>query len=317
MVRYAVHRIGQALLVILLAYAVVFVAVQLLPSDPVTIFLSTDATPDPATIAAMKAQYGYDQPMAVQFVGQLAGLVTGDFGYSLSAGQPVLERIGGVIGSTLALAGGAFVAAAVISFTLVTAASLLRTRWVRAVLAALPPLFAAVPVFWLGLVALQVLSFQLGVMSVFPNDSFLSLAVPVVLLGVYVSAPIAQVLFKSVEQTYHQPFVDILRAKGASEIRIYFGHILKSSVAPALTVMAMAVGTLLAGSIITETVFSRSGLGNVVLQAVTAQDIPLIQGLVLLTAAVFVAVNLVVDLIHPVLDPRVLRARPAVSGRSR
>jgi peptide/nickel transport system permease protein len=316
MVRYALGRIGQALIVIWLAYTVVFLAVQLLPSDPVTIFLSADAAPDPAVVAAMKAQYGYDQPLIVQYLGQLGGLFVGDFGYALSAGQPVMERIGGVIGSTLELAGWAFVAAVLMSFVLVTLASLIRVRWVRAVLEALPPLFSAVPVFWIGLIALQVLSFQLGVMSIFPDGSFLSLLVPVVLLGTYVSAPIAQVLFKAVEQTYRLPFVDVLRAKGATEPRIYFGHILKNAVAPAFTVMAMAVGALLAGSVITETVFSRSGLGQVVLQGVTVQDIPLVQGLVLLTAAAFVVFNLIVDLLHPVLDPRVLIARPATSGRS-
>lgn len=317
MTRYALGRLGQALVVIWLAYTLVFVAVQLLPSDPVTIFLSADAVPDPGVVAAMQAHYGYDQPMIVQYFSQLAGLFTGDFGYALSAGQPVMERIGSVIGSTLELAGWAFLAAVVISFALVTLASLTRVRWVRAVLESLPALFSAVPVFWIGLIALQVLSFQLGVMSIFPDGSFLSLFVPVVLLGIYVSAPIAQVLFKSVEQTYRLPFVDVLRAKGASEPRIFFGHILKNAVAPAFTVMAMAMGALLVGSVITETVFSRSGLGQVVLQGVTVQDIPLIQGLVLLTAAAFVLFNLIVDLLHPVLDPRVLPTRPATSGRSR
>lgn len=317
MARYALGRVGQALIVIWLAYTVVFLSVQLLPSDPVTIFLSADAAPDPAVVAAMQAQYGYDQPLIVQYLGQLAGLFVGDFGYALSAGQPVVERIGGVIGSTLELAGWAFVFAVVLSFVLVSVASLVKVRWVRAVLEALPPLFSSVPVFWVGLIALQVLSFQLGVMSIFPDGSFLSLAVPVVLLGAYVSAPIAQVLFKAVEQTYAQPFVDVLRAKGASETRIFFAHILKNSVAPAFTVMAMAVGALLAGSVITETVFSRSGLGQIVLQGVTAQDIPLVQGLVLITATAFVVFNLIVDLLHPLLDPRVLKAHPAAAGRTR
>ena len=108
MAAYIARRIGQALLVIWLAYTLVFLAVQLLPNDPVTIFLSADAATDPATIAAMKAQYGYDQPLLVQYTSQLAGLFRGDFGYSLASGQPVAERIGAVVGSTLLLATSAF-----------------------------------------------------------------------------------------------------------------------------------------------------------------------------------------------------------------
>lgn len=308
MAAYIARRVGQALLVVWLAYTLVFLAVQLLPNDPVTIFLSADAAADPATIAAMKAQYGYDQPLIVQYLAQLAGLPRGDVGYSLASGQPVAERIGSVIGSTLALAASAFVVAVVLAVALAAAATLARQGWLKRLILNLPPLFAAVPVFWLGLVLLQVLSIQLGVMSLFPDGSFAALAVPVVVLAVHVSAPIAQVLLKSLDHVYAQPFVDVLRAKGASPAWIFYRHALKNAAAPAMTISGITVGTLLAGSVITETVFARSGLGQVVLQAVTAQDVPLVQGLVLLTATAFVAVNLMVDLVYPLLDPRILKS---------
>ncbi|MGL3804476.1 ABC transporter permease [Paeniglutamicibacter sp. R2-26] len=308
MAAYIARRLGQALLVIWLAYTLVFLAVQLLPNDPVTIFLSADSAATPETIAAMKAQYGYDQPLAVQYLSQLAGLFRGDFGYSLASGQPVAERIGAVAGSTLALASSAFVAAAALAVLLVASATLARRAWSRRLLVNLPPLFAAVPVFWLGLVLLQLLSIRLGVMSLFPDGSFASLAVPVLVLAVHVSAPIAQVLLKSTDNVYAQPFVDVLRAKGASRSWIFFRHALKNAAAPAMAISGITVGTLLAGSVITETVFARSGLGQVVLQAVTAQDVALVQGLVLLTATAFVVVNLIVDLLHPLLDPRILKS---------
>jgi len=244
----------------------------------------------------------------VQYLSQLAGLVRGDVGYSLASGQPVAERIGSVIGSTLALAGTAFATAVVLAVALAAAATLARRGWLKRLILNLPPLFAAVPVFWLGLVLLQLLSIQLGVMSLFPDGSFASLAVPVLVLAVHVSAPIAQVLLKSLDHVYAQPFVDVLRAKGASPAWIFYRHALKNAAAPAMTISGITVGTLLAGSVITETVFARSGLGQVVLQAVTAQDVPLVQGLVLLTATAFVAVNLVVDLVYPLLDPRILKS---------
>ena len=298
---------GQALLVIWLAYTLIFLAVQLLPSDPVTIFLTTDSAVDQSAIDTMKSQYGYDQPLPVQYFQQLLALLQGNFGYSLSAGEPVTERIGGAIGSTLALAGSALAVAAGIALAVAAAATLAPSSFLRRALANLPPLFSAVPVFWLGLVLLEVLSIRLGVLSLFPDGSFLSLAVPVLVLAIHVSAPMAQVLLKSIEQVYRQPFIDVLRAKGASPSWIFYRHGLKNAAAPALTILGITVGTLFAGSVITETVFARAGLGSVVLQAVTAQDVPLVQGLVLLTATVFVAVNLLVDLAHPLLDPRILK----------
>ncbi|WAP51421.1 ABC transporter permease [Arthrobacter sp. ATA002] len=197
MARYLVHRIGQALLVIWLAYTLVFLAVQLLPSDPVTIFLTSDSAVDQAAVDAMKKQYGYDQPLLVQYVQQFAALLRGDAGFSLTSGEPVTERIGGAVGSTLALAGAALGTAVVLALTVVAAASLAPSPVLRRVLVNLPPLFSAVPVFWLGLVLLELLSIRLGLLSLFPDGSFLSLAVPVFVLAVHVSAPMAQVLLKA------------------------------------------------------------------------------------------------------------------------
>jgi peptide/nickel transport system permease protein len=264
----------------------------------------------------MKAQYGYDQPLLVQYFSQLWRLLGGDVGYSLAWGQPVAERIGNVVGSTLALASSAFVLAVVLAVALVASATLTRSTALKRFITNLPPLFAAVPVFWLGLVLLQLLSIQLGVMSLFPDSSIASLAVPVLVLALHVSAPIAQVLLKSVIHVYEQPFIDVLRAKGASPVWIFYRHALKNAAGPAMTIAGITVGTLLAGSVITETVFARSGLGSVVLQAVTAQDVPLVQGLVLLTATAFVGVNLIVDMLYPLLDPRILKSSDHGSPRA-
>lgn len=303
---YIAKRLGQAILVIWLAYTAVFIAVQALPNDPVTIFLNSDAAVDPATIAQMKAYYGYDQPLLIQYFTQLVGLLRGDLGYSLSSGSDVATRIGEVAGSTLVLAGSAFVLSVLFALLIASTASLASGQKLRKALLNLPPLMVSIPVFWLGLVLLQLLAVQLGVMSLFPDGSFMSLAVPIFVLAVHLSAPIAQVLIKSAQEVSSQPFVDVLRAKGASESWIFFRHTLKNAAPAALSIAGITIGALLAGSVITETVFSRAGLGQLILQSVTAQDIPLVQGLVLLTAVVFTGVNLLVDLIHPQLDPRIV-----------
>lgn len=311
---YIAKRLGQALLVIWLAYTAVFIAVQALPNDPVTIFLNTDSAADPATIAQMKAYYGYDKPVIVQYFAQLLGLFRGDLGYSLSSGSDVATRIGEVAGSTLILAGSAFVLSVVFALIIASAASLAKGNKLRKLLLNLPPLMVSIPVFWLGLVLLQLLAVQLGVMSLFPDGSFMSLAVPIFVLAVHLSAPIAQVLIKSVQEVNGQPFVDVLRAKGASEAWIFYRHTLKNAAPSALAIAGITIGALLAGSVITETVFSRAGVGQLILQSVTVQDIPLVQGLVLLTAIVFTGVNLLVDLIHPQLDPRIITS---ASGSTR
>lgn len=308
MTRYLFSRLGQALLVIWLAFTLIFFVVQALPSDPVSIFLARDTAADPEAIAAMQAAYGYDDPLLVQYFASLLGLVTGDLGYSLTAGQSVTGRLGDVIGSTLELAGWSLVVTFVLALGIATVATLSPSQRLKNFIVNLPAFLVAIPVFWLGLLALQLFSIQLGWMSLFPDSSFASLAVPVLVLSLHLAAPVAQVLLKALDKVYEQPYIDVLRAKGASEAWIFFRHALKNAAAPAMTVAGTTVGTVFAGSVITETVFSRSGLGQVVIQAVTQQDIPLLQGLVLLTAVVFVTANLIVDLLYPVLDPRILKS---------
>lgn len=309
MIRYLLSRFGQALLVIWLAFTLIFFAVQALPSDPVTIFLSRDTTADPEAVAAMQAAYGYDRPVLVQYFASLAGLLTGNLGFSLTAGQSVTGRLGDVIGSTLELAGWSLVVTFVLALGIATVATLASSQRLRNFVLNLPAFFVAIPVFWLGLIALQLFSIELGWMSLFPDRSFASLAVPVVVLSLHLAAPVAQVLLKALDKVYEQPYIDVLRAKGASESWIFFRHALKNAAAPAMTVAGTTVGAVFAGSVITETVFSRSGLGQVVIQAVTQQDIALLQGLVVLTAVVFVFANLIVDLLYPVLDPRIITSQ--------
>jgi peptide/nickel transport system permease protein len=177
-----------------------------------------------------------------------------------------------------------------------------------------PALFSAMPTFWLGIVALQILSFRLGLMSIFPDGSLLAFVVPAVVLGIPLSAPFTQVLLKSVDATYAQPFVDVARAKGGRPAHVFFHHVSRNAAAPALTMVGLAAGQLLAGTVVTETVFSRTGIGKVLEEAVSRQDVALVQGFVLLSALVFVVINLTVDLVYPLLDPRIAGIRRRRTG---
>ncbi|MFC8527402.1 ABC transporter permease [Nocardia sp. NPDC057227] len=310
MARYIRQRVLHAVLVLWLTYTVIFVAVTLLPANPVTALvnsMSDGAGIDPAVVEDMKSYYGYDHSAFLRYFHQLFGLLQGNFGYSISTGQTVAQRITEALPSTLVLAGLAFAVAALITAAVAWFAYLGSPRFLSRIARVVPPLFSAVPPFWIGIVALQILSFHFGLMSVFPDGSLLSELVPAVVLGIPLSAAFAQVLLKSIDATYRQEFVEVVRAKGASERWLFFRHVLKNAAAPTLTVAANTLGLLVGGAVVTETVFSRNGVGSVLEQAVSSQDLALIQGFVLMIAAVFVVVNLAVDLIYPLLDPRIVR----------
>lgn len=307
MYRYIVARVGQAAAVLLGAYTATFVGIQLLPGDPITNFLSSGESPLPEeSIQVMKAYYGYDKPVVEQFFSQLGGVFQGNVGYSFVSGREVTDELGRAIGPTLELTAAAIVLAFLIALAIVTTTALTQHAKLREIVSNIPPFIAGIPSFWLGLVVLQFLSFRLRVMSIFPDGSVLSLLVPATILGLYLSAPLAQVMVKAVDNAQRQPFVTVLRAKGASESRIYFRHLLKYTAGSAITILGLLLGGLIAGTVVTETVFSRQGVGQVLAKAVTHQDLALVQGFVVLFAAVYVVINLIVDLLYPLFDPRIV-----------
>jgi peptide/nickel transport system permease protein len=307
MIRYALSKLGQALFVVTGAYIVTFIGIHLLPSDPIMNYMiANEMALDAETIAKMKHYYGFDRPLYEQFFVQLGGILQGNLGYSLKSARPVTQEIGEVVFSTLQLAGAAALIALAITFAIVAAADLTRSNRLRAVIEGIPPLLGAMPSFWLGMVLLQLLSFKLRILSVFPDGSWLSLLVPAFVLGLYVAAPLSQVMLKSVETARALPFVDAVRAKGGTRGWIFLRHLLKYTAGNGATVLGLAVGGLLAGSVVTETVFSRPGIGRVLQDAVSNQDIALVQGFVILIAGLYVTVNLVVDLLYPLLDPRIV-----------
>lgn len=304
--RLAGPKIAQAIFVLLGAYTVTFLIIHLLPSDPITNFLVENGMAlDPKTIAAMKLYYGFDRPVYVQYFIQLFGILHGNLGYALSTGHLVLQDISAVLPSTLRLAGAAMGLALLLAFTVVTGANLVRSRRVHDLIVMLPPFMSSIPTFWLGMVLLRMLSFHFKIMSLFPDGSLLSLVVPAFVLAIYLAAPLAQVMLKAVEVAGAQPFVDVLRAKGAGRGWIYFRHLLIYAAGSGLTVLGVQIGSLLGGAVVTETVFSRPGVGRILEDAVANQDIALVQAFVLLIAALYVAVNTTVDLVYPLFDPRI------------
>jgi peptide/nickel transport system permease protein len=176
------------------------------------------------------------------------------------------------------------------------------------VLLSLPGLGVSLPTFWIGLMLVQLLSFRVHLFPAFGNDGLRGLVLPAVTLAVPTGAQLAQVLAKSLSTTLEEPYIQTARAKGAGPLRVHLGHALRNAGLPALTILGLLVGNLLAGSVVVESVFSRDGIGRATVGAVTVQDIPVVQGVVVLGATAFVLANLIVDLVYPLLDPRIVLA---------
>jgi peptide/nickel transport system permease protein len=310
MTRYLLRRAAQAILVLWAAFTVSFVILYLLPSDPIAIMLNPGGTGnyvDPVKAAQLRAEYGFDKPVIVQYLTLLGNYLHGDLGRSIQSGAPVTSAIGHALPQTLQLAGLALALAVVCGVALALLAAYTRSRWLRQSLLSLPPLAVSIPSFWVGLMLLQLFSFHWALFPAVGNEGFPSLVLPAITLALPTAAVIAQVLAKSLSTTWQQPYIETARAKGADRLRIVLHHALRNAIIPTLTMVGLIIGSLLAGTVVVETVFSRNGIGRLTATAVTDQDIPLVQGLVMLSAVIFVVVNLAVDLAYPLVDPRIAR----------
>lgn len=314
---YALRRAGQAAIVLIAAFTATFVLLQLLPGDAILIkYDNPELGLTPDQIASIRTAYGVDSPWWEQYWVTLTGYAGGDLGYSTQYGTGVLQLIGEALPPTLALATLGFALAVVIAFAIAFLSTLTPFAWLRRGLQALPGVFVAVPVFWLGILLIQVFSFGLGWVPIVGADPVAGLALPVITLAVPISAPLAQILVRSIDDVQLQPFVTVVRAKGASPSWVLWRSVARNALLPALTIAGVLFGELVGGAVVTETVFGRPGIGRVTEQAVANQDIPVLQGIVVLAALTFVVVNLVVDLLYPVLDPRLRAAKRAVPDPS-
>ncbi|MCD0450916.1 ABC transporter permease [Actinocorallia sp. API 0066] len=306
---YVLHRMGQAAVVLWAAYTVSFLILVLLPGDAIAALTGAGgaaASVSPERLAELRREYGVDKPVLVQYGTHLADAVRGDFGASFATGRPVGSLIAEALPQTLTLTLTALALALVLGAGVALAATYGSRPWLRQLLLSLPPLVGSVPAFWVGLMLIQFLSFRFRIFPAFGDDGWRGLVLPALTLAVPTAAIVAQVLARSLTTALAEPYVRTARAKGAGPVRVHLRHALRNASLPALTVAGLLVGGLLANSVLVETVFSRNGLGRVIVAAVTAQDVPVVQGVVVLSAAVFVVVNLIVDLLSPLVDPRIV-----------
>ena len=316
MVRYVTGRVAQALIVLWAAYTVTFVVLYLLPADPVALMLSANNIEvdslSPAEFAAARARYGLDAPLWSQYVTMLGGALQGDFGLSYTKQVPVTELVLSRLPGTVVLSVVALGLALVGGVTLAFLSAYVVRRPVRQLLLRLPAVGVSLPMFWIGLLLIQVFAFSLGWVPATGSAGWRSYVLPAVTMAVPATAALAQVLSRSLHDTLGLDYITTARAKGLSRFAVQLRHALPNAVLPTLTILGLLVGATVTGAITVETVFSRAGIGRLAAESVLSQDVPVVQGIVVMAAAAFVGVNLLVDLVYPLLDPRVVHVRRAV-----
>lgn len=302
------RRVGQAVTVLLAAFTLAFILLTALPGDAVTArYANPELGLSEAEIAEISASYGADKPIMVQFFITLGNFLTGNLGYSVNTGTAVSELMATALPGTLTLAILAFLAAILLAFALALLAALPSMRGLRSLARNLPPLMSSIPSFLIGIVLIQTISFQLGWVPVYGATDAQSLILPVATLAVPIAAPLAQVLIRSIDEVYTQPFIQVVRARGASETWLFWRNVLGNALTPAITIAGVLFGELVSGAVVTEAVYGRSGLGAMTVQAVANRDTPVLLAIVVVAATAYILINLIIDLLYPVLDPRLRR----------
>ncbi|MGY2253528.1 ABC transporter permease [Pseudomonas reactans] len=309
MSRYLIGRVGQALLVLWGAYSITYFILYLLPGDTLSLMLSASGMEADALsvedLAKARAYYGLDKGVFEQYFDLLWGAVRGDFGQSLSLNRPVAELLVERLPQTLSLAGLAIVLSLLGGIGLAYLTAYIRWQPLKKALTRLPSLGFSVPVFWMGLLLIQVFAFGLGWFPATGSRGFESLVLPAVTLAIPSAAVYAQVLQRSFQGVWKESYITTAYAKGLSRGQVQARHGFKNAALPILILIGLQVGNTVSGAVLVETIFARSGIGRLAQEAVLRQDIPVVLAIVAVSAAAFVLVNLLVDLLYPWFDPRI------------
>lgn len=303
-----VRRVLMAVPVVVGVSAIIFFTLRALPGDPVLLITQNDPGLTRHQLYELEKSLGLTKPLLVQYWNYVVHALEGNLGTSYQTKQPVLQMIRQQALPTLELALAASFLTTVMGIAGGVLAAIYRDRWVDSFLRVFSLLGASMPIFWTGPLLLLLFSFTL---HWFPSDgsgSLKQLVLPAFSLALAGAGLVVRLVRNSMLEVMSNEFVSALRAKGVSEGRILLRHILRNALIPAVTVLALQVGGLLAGTVLTETIFGRQGIGNLLAQSVLNKDYPVIQACVLIFGTVYVVLNIIVDISYAYLDPRVRTA---------
>lgn len=305
---FTLRRLRDGLLVLWAAASLTFLAVTFSGGDTALAILGdTQSLPTPELLAQVRAEYGLDQPVWVQYGHYLGRLAQGDLGESYRLQIPVSQAISEQLGATLQLAA----CAGLLAVLLALASALLtagRGRRLRALASGTELVLSSTPSLVSGLVLLWVFAFELRLLPPSGSQGWQSLVLPTVALALPIMAVLAQVLRHSLEDVLEQPFISQARARGMSDTAVRLRHALRHALVPLVTLSGYVFASLLGGAVVVELLFGRQGIGRLMLNATANKDVPLVLGVTLLAAAIYVLVNLLVDVLNQFIDPRSSRA---------
>jgi peptide/nickel transport system permease protein len=330
---FILRRLLLSMLVLLLVTVVTFIIAHSVPGDPINSVIS-DRVNDPRVIANYRHKFGLDKPLTTQYVYYMKNLARGDLGLSISSQRPVATDLKQYLPATLELSGAAIIFAIVTGVPLGVLAALKHNRAPDAIARGVSLFGASVPVFYLALLSLYVVSFRLQLLpfggrlgpgvdpphhitGLYTVDSLLQgdlglfwesvkhLIQPAVVLGAFSMGIVSRMVRSSLLEVMGQDYIRTARSKGLAEIKVVSIHALRNALIPTITVIGLLVGSLLAGAVLTETTFSWPGLGRYAVSATTKLDFPAILGVTLISATIYIVMNLLVDVLYSVIDPRI------------
>jgi ABC-type dipeptide/oligopeptide/nickel transport system permease component len=301
---YIAQRLLHAVPVLIGISILTFLMLQLIPGDPVQVFAG-DKPLTPERAQELRHQYGLDRPIIVQYIDYASHALRGDLGASLRSQRPVLDAILEVLPSTAQLTLTALIFAAIVGTTLGIVAAIAHGRWLDTAVMAVAMLGISTPIFYSSLLLILLFSFTLAWLPATGQGGIERLIMPALALGLSSAAVLARLVRSSMLEVLSQEYVTTARAKGLRPRLVILRHALKNALIPAVTMLGLQLGALLGGAVVTETIFSRPGIGRLAIDGILNRDFPLVQGTVLFAASVYVLVNLAVDVSYAVIDPRI------------
>jgi peptide/nickel transport system permease protein len=301
---YITNRVLQGLVVLAGVSFIVFALMHLTPGNPAEVMLSEFGA-SAEDLRRLRDQLGIDQHWTLQYRDFLAGAVRGDLGRSLFTRRPVAEQIISALPSTLALTSSAIGIALVVGMPLGIVSALRHRTWIDSVSMVMSLLGVAMPVFWIAILLILIFSINLGWFPATGGVGAGSMVLPAVALGLGAAGLIARLVRSSMLEVLRAEYIVTARSKGLREAPVIVRHALRNALIPLVTIVGLQIGNLLSGAVVVETVFARQGIGSMLIKGIVQKDFPLVQGLILFIAVVYIGINIAIDILYGVIDPRV------------
>ena len=303
MAKYILKRILYLIPVLIGVTLLVFFIMHLAPGNVAQIILGDNATPD--QVAALEKEMGLDQPVIIQYFRYLGGLLQGNLGNSYSTGASVTSEIMARFPYTIRVTFVAAIFSIILALPLGILAAVRQNTWVDSASMIFSLIGVSMPIFWLALMLILIFALKLGWFPVYGAESWKSIILPAVSLGFMNMASIARTTRSAMVETIRQDYIRTAYSKGLSENEVIMRHAFRNGMLPTITVIGLEIGQMLGGSVLTETVFAWPGVGRLLIQAINGRDTPTVMGCIILMTVCFALVNLAVDLLYGVFDPRV------------